>query len=80
LDYGTKPIGMVDEEWVLLERKERRLVMLYLDDLILFNVSKEKTPHLSKISWGICVKLNTWLINSFYVKSYFPLEWVMVIL
>jgi hypothetical protein len=30
--FGTKPIGMLDEEWVVLERKERSLMRLSLDN------------------------------------------------
>jgi hypothetical protein len=40
---GTKPIGMKDEEWVVLERKVRSLIRLCLVDLVLLNVSEEKT-------------------------------------
>jgi hypothetical protein len=39
----TKPIGMKDEEWVVLERKERSLIRLCLADSVLLNVSEEKT-------------------------------------
>jgi hypothetical protein len=39
---GTKPIGMIDEEWVVLERKARSLIRLYLGDLVLVNVYEEK--------------------------------------
>jgi len=35
---GTKPTGMIDEEWVVLERRVRSLIRLYLVDLVLFNV------------------------------------------
>jgi len=35
---GTKPIGMIDEEWVVLERNARSLIRLYLGDLVLVNV------------------------------------------
>jgi hypothetical protein len=40
--FGIKPIGMIDEEWVVLERKERSLINICLDDLVLLNVYKEK--------------------------------------
>jgi hypothetical protein len=41
-----KPVGMKDEEWVVLERKVRSLIRLYLVDLVLLNVFEEKTTTL----------------------------------
>jgi len=37
------PIVTKDEEWVVLERKVRSLIKLYLVYFVLLNVSKEKT-------------------------------------
>jgi hypothetical protein len=34
---------MKDEEWVVLERKARSLIRLYLVDSVLLNVSEENT-------------------------------------
>jgi len=48
--FGTKPIGIVDEEWVVFERKERSLIRVCLFDSLLFNVYEEKPQHLSGIS------------------------------
>jgi hypothetical protein len=68
---GTKPIGMKDEEWVVLERKERSLIRIFcLANSILLNVSEEKMQQLSGRSWGICIKLNPWLINFFMEKLF----------
>jgi hypothetical protein len=33
---------MIDEEWVVLDRKEKSLIMIYLANLVLLNVSEEK--------------------------------------
>jgi hypothetical protein len=40
---GTKPTSMIDEEWKVLERKERSLISLCLADSILWKIPKEKT-------------------------------------
>jgi hypothetical protein len=42
---GTKPTDMVDKEWVVLDRKERSLIMLYLVNSILLNVSEKKNSN-----------------------------------
>jgi hypothetical protein len=41
--FGTKPIGMIDEEWVVLERKVRILINVCFVDSVLLNVFEEKT-------------------------------------
>ena len=41
--FGTKPLGMKDEELEVLERKERSLTRLCLADSMLLNVYEEPT-------------------------------------
>jgi len=42
--YGTKLVGMKDEECVVLERNARTFIKLYLVDSVLVNISGKKTP------------------------------------
>ena len=40
---AKKPVAMKDEEWEVLERKELGTIQFFLDLLVAFNISKEKT-------------------------------------
>jgi hypothetical protein len=68
--FGEKNVRMKDEEWVVLKRKARSLIRLYL---VLLNVSKE-ILQLSRRSWGFCIKLNPLLIKFFLRKQLFSLK------
>jgi hypothetical protein len=46
------------EEWVVLESKEKIFIMLYLVDLVLFNVSKEKSIAPLLKNFGIYIRIN----------------------
>jgi len=61
--YGTKPTSMKYEAWVVLKKKERRLIKIYLVGSLLLNVCEEKSIITRIISWGICTMLIPWLIN-----------------
>jgi len=69
--FGEKTVRMKDEEWVVLKRKARSLIRLYL---VLLNVSKEILQQLSRRSWGFCIKLNPLLIKFFLRKQLFSLK------
>jgi hypothetical protein len=44
----TKPTGMKDEEWAVLEKKARSLIRLCLADSVLFNIFEETATSLWK--------------------------------
>ena len=41
MDPSTKPIAMSSEDWDKLDRKARRMILLFLSDLVLLNVFGE---------------------------------------
>ena len=41
VDPGTKPTGVLTEDWEKLDRKARSTIRLYLSDSVLLNVSGE---------------------------------------
>eukprot|EP00253_Pinus_taeda_P022071 PITA_22071 len=43
VDPGTKPTGVIDEEWKKLDRKAKSTIQLCFSDLVLLNVSGEAT-------------------------------------
>ena len=43
VDPSTKPIGVYDEEWKKLDRKEKSTIRLCVSNSVLLNVSREAT-------------------------------------
>ena len=43
VDPGTKPMGVSDEEWKMLDRKAKSTIRLCVSDSVLLNVSGEAT-------------------------------------
>ena len=68
-----KPVGMKDEEWVVLERKVRSLIRLYLVDLVLLNVFEEKTTTLQK-KLGDFYQAKSLVNKLFFYKKLFSLR------
>jgi len=64
-------MGMKDEEWVVLERKMRRLIKLCLDNSVLLNISKEKSITLWK-KFGDLYQAKSLVNNIFLWKSCLP--------
>ena len=68
VDLGTKPMGVSDEEWKKLDRKEKRIVQLCVSYSVLLNVSGEA---MAKFLWD---KLGTLyqsksLVNKLFLRK-----------